>query len=185
MKSNSSPIDDPLDPPAAGDAQSVVESLVDPFADADSPKAGSSSSEPQDKTIDASSSSQPTEQADGESLRTFLQHMSQEALPMTARTSHSANIPKLKLTQYLEPKRGETPQAFYDRAVQHATHEDVILSCSSSSEPFYQLVSIAGLGRYDFTDDPLDMAMRKFFLHEPLPPESQQIDRLLDAFAAR
>lgn len=38
---------------------------------------------------------------------------------------------------------------------------------------------------YDFTDEPLDFAMRKFLMINYLPKETQQIDRVIYAFAKR
>lgn len=38
---------------------------------------------------------------------------------------------------------------------------------------------------FDFTGDPLDIALRKFLLEATLPTETQQIDRVVEAFAKR
>ena len=39
--------------------------------------------------------------------------------------------------------------------------------------------------RFDFTHVPLDVALRKLLMHVSLPRETQQIDRLIEAFAFR
>jgi Sec7-like guanine-nucleotide exchange factor len=39
--------------------------------------------------------------------------------------------------------------------------------------------------RFDFVHDPLDIAMRKLLMHVDLPRETQQIDRVIEAFARR
>ena len=39
--------------------------------------------------------------------------------------------------------------------------------------------------RFDFVNDPLDIAMRKLLMHVDLPRETQQIDRVIEAFARR
>lgn len=39
--------------------------------------------------------------------------------------------------------------------------------------------------QFDFVDDPLDIAVRKLLLDVSLPRETQQIDRVIEAFAAR
>lgn len=38
---------------------------------------------------------------------------------------------------------------------------------------------------YDFTDDPIDIALRKLLFYSHLPRETQQIDRVMEAFAGR
>ncbi|KAJ7456682.1 hypothetical protein FB451DRAFT_1276828 [Mycena latifolia] len=38
---------------------------------------------------------------------------------------------------------------------------------------------------FDFVDDPLDVALRKLLMHVGLPRETQQIDRVMEAFAGR
>lgn len=41
------------------------------------------------------------------------------------------------------------------------------------------------IGRFDFANDPLDVALRKLLMEVGLPRETQQIDRVMEAFAAR
>jgi Sec7-like guanine-nucleotide exchange factor len=41
------------------------------------------------------------------------------------------------------------------------------------------------LGRFDFVGHPLDIALRKLLLEVGLPKETQQIDRVIEAFAKR
>lgn len=43
----------------------------------------------------------------------------------------------------------------------------------------------AFLGYFNFTGDPLDIALRKLLLEIGLPKETQQIDRVMEAFAKR
>jgi Sec7-like guanine-nucleotide exchange factor len=57
---------------------------------------------------------------------------------------------------------------------------------SNRSDAFYA----SSIGHYlaittDFFDLPLDIALRQCLLDVSLPPETQQIDRLLEAFARR
>ena len=39
--------------------------------------------------------------------------------------------------------------------------------------------------RFDFQRSPLDVALRRLLMHMSLPRETQQIDRVIEAFAAR
>lgn len=41
------------------------------------------------------------------------------------------------------------------------------------------------MDRFAFHGDPLDVALRKLLMHMALPRETQQIDRVMEAFAAR
>jgi Sec7-like guanine-nucleotide exchange factor len=41
------------------------------------------------------------------------------------------------------------------------------------------------VGQFDFSDDPLDVALRKLLMEVGLPRETQQIDRVMEAFARR
>jgi Sec7-like guanine-nucleotide exchange factor len=41
------------------------------------------------------------------------------------------------------------------------------------------------MGRFDFEHQPLDIALRQLLMHMSLPKETQQIDRVMEAFAAR
>lgn len=54
-----------------------------------------------------------------------------------------------------------------------------------SAEPFYTQSLHIYIDRFDFVDDPLDIAMRKLLMHVGLPRETQQIDRVIEAFARR
>lgn len=74
---------------------------------------------------------------------------------------------------------------FYMRARRAASHADVLVACASYNDSFYIDVLRAGSEQFQCHGDPLDMAMRRFFLHVPLPQEAQQIDRMLENFARR
>lgn len=39
--------------------------------------------------------------------------------------------------------------------------------------------------RFDFSRQPLDVALRSLLMHVSLPRETQQIDRIIEAFAQR
>ncbi|KAG6850833.1 hypothetical protein H0H93_008136 [Arthromyces matolae] len=50
---------------------------------------------------------------------------------------------------------------------------------------FYGEALRAYIGEFDFMDDPLDIALRKLLMDVGLPRETQQIDRVIEAFANR
>lgn len=52
-------------------------------------------------------------------------------------------------------------------------------------DEFHASALRAYLRKFNFTNDPLDIAVRRLLMHVALPRETQQIDRVMDAFAAR
>jgi hypothetical protein len=54
-----------------------------------------------------------------------------------------------------------------------------------SPESFYVAALKAFIGRFTFVGDPLDIALRRLLLEIGLPKETQQIDRVMEAFAKR
>lgn len=54
-----------------------------------------------------------------------------------------------------------------------------------SADEFHSKALRAYLTRFDFNHDPLDVALRKLLMDVGLPRETQQIDRVMEAFAVR
>lgn len=54
-----------------------------------------------------------------------------------------------------------------------------------SADPFHARALRAYVDRFDFWGDPLDVSLRKLLMDVGLPRETQQIDRVIEAFAAR
>lgn len=52
-----------------------------------------------------------------------------------------------------------------------------------SGETFYSSALQAYIDRFEFAGDPLDVALRKLLMDVGLPRETQQIDRVMEAFA--
>jgi Sec7-like guanine-nucleotide exchange factor len=55
----------------------------------------------------------------------------------------------------------------------------------NSVDPFYSEALRAYISQFDFLDVPLDVALRKLLMEVGLPRETQQIDRVMEAFAFR
>lgn len=55
----------------------------------------------------------------------------------------------------------------------------------TSADPFHARALRAYIEQFNFRDDPLDVAVRKLLMDVGLPRETQQIDRVIEAFAAR
>lgn len=54
-----------------------------------------------------------------------------------------------------------------------------------SADSFYSSALREYIGTFEFTGDALDIALRKLLMDVGLPKETQQIDRVIEAFAAR
>ncbi|GAA5960793.1 hypothetical protein JCM3765_000819 [Sporobolomyces pararoseus] len=88
---------------------------------------------------------------------------------------------------------GETPEEFVRRLITgdglegegKVSKGDVIRVLSASSDPFYQQALGTYLRSFPFESLPLDIALRLFLCSSSLPPETQQIDRVMEAFARR
>ncbi|KIO20475.1 hypothetical protein M407DRAFT_81501 [Tulasnella calospora MUT 4182] len=90
----------------------------------------------------------------------------------------SVTVPKPKVEE-------ETPEKYLARLVQAVSKAEIASVLASSSDDFHTRALRAYLARFDFTVDPLDVALRKLLMDLSLPKETQQIDRVMEAFAKR
>ncbi|KAK7208469.1 hypothetical protein BZA70DRAFT_273808 [Myxozyma melibiosi] len=79
----------------------------------------------------------------------------------------------------------ESPAEYLERVDRLISRNYIALLLSKDDSSFHKKVLDVFCARFDFTDEPIDMALRKFLLVVQLPKETQQIDRVLDAFAER
>ncbi|EME84483.1 uncharacterized protein MYCFIDRAFT_214757 [Pseudocercospora fijiensis CIRAD86] len=80
---------------------------------------------------------------------------------------------------------GDTPGKYLER-LQAAVAKSVIAGIlSKSSDPFMQAVLRSYTRTFPFFTEPIDMSLRKFLLQAELPKETQQVDRVIQAFADR
>ncbi|KDQ06212.1 hypothetical protein BOTBODRAFT_60713 [Botryobasidium botryosum FD-172 SS1] len=85
-----------------------------------------------------------------------------------------------------EPKVDEeTPEAWLERLSEVVSKANIAGVLASSTDSFYSRALQAYISRFDFTTDPLDVALRKLLMDLSLPRETQQIDRVMEAFAKR
>ncbi|SCZ87898.1 BZ3500_MvSof-1268-A1-R1_Chr2-3g05366 [Microbotryum saponariae] len=85
----------------------------------------------------------------------------------------------------IDPEEGETPSAFVDRLVSLLTRPDVSRCLAQSADAFHTEALATYFARFDFTLDALDIALRRLLMEVSLPTETQQIDRVMEAFAKR
>lgn len=65
-------------------------------------------------------------------------------------------------------------------------HKTLVASIlATSDDSFHYQCLQRYMQQFDFVNDPLDMALRKFLMDTHLPKETQQIDRVLNAFSER
>ncbi|KAF9452613.1 hypothetical protein P691DRAFT_803728 [Macrolepiota fuliginosa MF-IS2] len=79
----------------------------------------------------------------------------------------------------------EPPDVYVRRLVDAISKIEVTSILASSAEPFYAKALKIFIGRFELSGDPLDIALRKLLLEIGLPKETQQIDRVMEAFAKR
>ncbi|ORY63679.1 hypothetical protein BCR35DRAFT_187937 [Leucosporidium creatinivorum] len=110
--------------------------------------------------------------------------------PMSRKTSFSQPQPPSRgrsrsASVKVEVEEGETPEMFVRRMSNMVNKGDVARVCASNSDPFFAEALTTYLLSFDFSLDPLDIAIRKFLMEASLPSETQQIDRVMEAFAIR
>ncbi|KAI0778081.1 hypothetical protein BD413DRAFT_608746 [Trametes elegans] len=79
----------------------------------------------------------------------------------------------------------ESPEVYLQRLVQAVSKAEVASILATSADPFHARALRAYIERFNFVGDPLDVALRKLLMDVGLPRETQQIDRVIEAFAAR
>ncbi|KAK6341311.1 hypothetical protein TWF696_008390 [Orbilia brochopaga] len=104
--------------------------------------------------------------------------------PYLGRGSSSMVVSREKL---IIPERldDDTPD-MYLRKLEEAVNKSVVASLlSKTDDAFHVEVLKRYMGTFAFYQDPMDMALRKLLMEVELPKETQQIDRVLQAFADR
>ncbi|GJJ08748.1 hypothetical protein Clacol_002967 [Clathrus columnatus] len=102
--------------------------------------------------------------------------------PPETRNSIEEGKNKLKNTT---PFPDETPENFLYRLLATVTRAEVGHVLASSGDEFYNHTLRLYLTRFKFTEEPLDVALRRLLMEVGLPKETQHIDRMMEAFATR
>lgn len=84
-----------------------------------------------------------------------------------------------------ERKDGETPGKYLERLEAAVSRSMIAGILSQSADAFAQAVLRSYTRRFPFFGEPIDMSLRKFLLEADLPKETQQVDRVIQAFADR
>ncbi|KAK3656527.1 hypothetical protein LTR56_002874 [Elasticomyces elasticus] len=84
-----------------------------------------------------------------------------------------------------EREEGDTPGKYLERLEAAVARSMIAGILSKSADPFAQAVLRSYTRRFPFFGEPIDMSLRKFLLESELPKETQQVDRVIQAFADR
>lgn len=84
-----------------------------------------------------------------------------------------------------ERTQDDTPTTYLQKIIEKRLGGYSAGELSKQEDSFHREVLNLYLELFNFTDDPLDMALRKFLVSVHLPKETQQIDRVVEAFALR
>lgn len=84
-----------------------------------------------------------------------------------------------------EREEGDTPGKYLERLEAAVSRSMIAGILSKSADPFAQAVLRSYTRRFPFFGEPIDMSLRKFLLEAELPKETQQVDRVVQAFADR
>lgn len=126
--------------------------------------------------------------------------------PPITRQSSSGQLKARARAASIKVAEGETPEAYVQRLLVEISKSEIARTLSSqyvpptfsyvpcslpnissfhSSDAFYSATLTAYLRTFDFSGDPLDIALRKLLMEASLPTETQQIDRVMEAFAVQ
>ena len=84
----------------------------------------------------------------------------------------------------LEKEQDESVDSYLTRLKEAKVGSAMVAALSLKHEDsFYATCLQRYVDSFDFADDPIDMALRKFLMYAKLPKETQQIDRVLQCFA--
>ena len=98
--------------------------------------------------------------------------------------AHSFNLTR-EPTFVPERLEGDTPAKYLIRLEEAVSRGVVATILSQSNDEFFKNVLRSYMRGFKFFGDPLDMSTRKLLMEVELPKETQQIDRVLQAFANR
>jgi Sec7-like guanine-nucleotide exchange factor len=79
----------------------------------------------------------------------------------------------------------ETPAGYVERLIEAVSKPEISAVLASSGDEFHTKALKHYIEQFTFENDPLDIAVRRLLMDVALPRETQQIDRVMEAFATR
>ncbi|KAL5495440.1 hypothetical protein ACEPAI_903 [Sanghuangporus weigelae] len=110
--------------------------------------------------------------------------------PVSSSPRQSRTLPRSSLSasalEIPRPREDEeSPEVFLERLEAAVSKAEIANILAGSGDSYYSQALRIYIDRFNFTNDPLDIALRKLLMDVGLPKETQQIDRVMEAFAAR
>ncbi|EAU92878.2 ARF guanyl-nucleotide exchange factor [Coprinopsis cinerea okayama7 len=103
----------------------------------------------------------------------------------SASASTGASFKPSSKTTLPRPDGGECPSSYLERVRAIVSKAELASVLASSVEPVFVDALRTYLKEFDFKNEPLDIALRKLLMEVGLPKETQQIDRVIEAFSTR
>ncbi|EKM60968.1 uncharacterized protein PHACADRAFT_204113 [Phanerochaete carnosa HHB-10118-sp] len=102
-------------------------------------------------------------------------------------TSFSSSRPSPKVSVEIPRPRHdeESPELYLQRLTEAVSKAEVASVLAATADEFHAKALRAYIAQFNFMHDPLDVALRKLLMEVGLPRETQQIDRVMEAFAER
>ncbi|PKY54369.1 hypothetical protein RhiirA4_501296 [Rhizophagus irregularis] len=100
-------------------------------------------------------------------------------------STKNLNNSDIKNTVPLDKSSSETPKQYLERMQNTLSKSKLATMLAKKSDSFHKAVLKEYMNAFDFEKDPIDIALRKFLMECHLPKETQQIDRVMEAFAKR
>ncbi|CAG8803489.1 1619_t:CDS:2, partial [Dentiscutata erythropus] len=79
----------------------------------------------------------------------------------------------------------ETPKQYLERMMYSISRSKLVTILAQKADAFHQYALKAYMESFEFEKVPIDLALRKLLMDCNLPKETQQIDRVIEAFAKR
>ncbi|KAF9056329.1 hypothetical protein BJ165DRAFT_503298 [Panaeolus papilionaceus] len=94
------------------------------------------------------------------------------------------SIPSSRIPRPLD-QEGESPEIYLARLKLSVNKSDIASILASSPDVFHVNALRTYFSQFNFYDIPLDVSLRKLLMEVSLPRETQQIDRVIEAFSLR
>ncbi|KAH6917228.1 ARF guanyl-nucleotide exchange factor [Coprinopsis sp. MPI-PUGE-AT-0042] len=98
---------------------------------------------------------------------------------------HTPSLPSNRPEAPPKPNTDEAPHLYLNRIRAVVGKGDLATALASSPQPIYLEALRIFMSEFEFENEPLDIALRKLLMEVGLPRETQQIDRVVEAFSFR
>ncbi|CAG8545631.1 22260_t:CDS:2, partial [Gigaspora rosea] len=107
-------------------------------------------------------------------------------MPVTKNLSKTSSTKSMTNLNGLEANSDrETPKQYLERMMYSISRSKLVTILAQKADAFHQSALKAYMESFEFEKVPIDLALRKLLMDCNLPKETQQIDRVIEAFAKR